>query len=87
MSHDAILRERWDNMFRCAHKHCNREAGDPDSERPLCPECDLATGQEASPGAAPWVHGEGGHFVGLRARTREAWGRTTGVRTGRDTIP
>ena len=86
-AHDAILWERWNNMFRCAHEHFNREAGDPDSERPLCPECDLAAGQEANPGAEPWVHGVGGHFEGLRARTREECGRTAGMSAERDEIP
>ena len=74
-------------MFRCAHKHCNREAGDPSSERPLCPSCDLAVGQEANPGAAPWVHGGGGYFAGLRGRTRAAWVRTAGMGAEPDTIP
>ena len=80
--------ERQDNMIRCAHQRCNREAsGDHSSERPLCPRCDLAVGQEANPGAAPWVHGTGGYFVGLRDRTRAAWVRTAGMGAETDFIP
>ena len=80
--------ERQDNMIRCAHQQCNREAaGDHSSERPLCPRCDLAVGQEANPGAAPWVHGTGGYFAGLRDRTRAAWVRTAGMGAETDSIP
>ena len=80
--------ERQDNMIRCAHQQCNREAaGDHRAERPLCPRCDLAVGQEANPGAAPWVHGTGGYFAGLRDRTRATWIRTAGMGAETDSIP
>ena len=86
--HFREWQERQDNMIRCAHQHCNREAGgDHSSERPLCPRCDLAVGQEANPGAAPWAHGRGGYFAGLRDRTRATWMRTAGMGAETDSIP
>ena len=86
--HFREWQERQDNMIRCAHQRCNHEAaGDHSSEQPLCPRCDLAVGQEANPGAAPWVHGTGGYFVGLRDRTRATWVRTAGMGAETDSIP